>query len=60
MPPQWVSFWSLEVKDEFQRTFEACGGPKGGIIACGEIGPDVPIENIRAMYEAFLEFGTYQ
>ncbi|MCJ7520476.1 MAG: hypothetical protein MUO42_12510 [Anaerolineaceae bacterium] len=49
-----------EVKEEVQRTFEACGGPKGGIIACGEIGPDVPLENIRALYEAFLEFGTYQ
>ena len=49
-----------EVKDEVQRTFEACGGPKGGIIACGEIGPDVPLENIHAMYEAFLEYGTYQ
>jgi len=49
-----------EVKEEVQRTFEACGGPGGGIIACGEIGPDVPLENIRALYEAFLEFGTYQ
>lgn len=48
-----------EVKEEVQRTFEACGGPEGGIIACGEIGPDVPLENIQALYEAFLEFGTY-
>ncbi len=48
-----------EVKEEVQKTFEACGGRMGGIIACGEIGPDVPIKNIRAMYEAFLEFGTY-
>ncbi len=48
-----------EVKEEVHRTFEACGGPEGGIIACGEIAPDVPLENIRAMYEAFLEYGTY-
>ena len=48
-----------EVKEEVQRTFEACGGPSGGIIACGEIGPDVPLENIRALYEAFLDYGTY-
>jgi hypothetical protein len=43
------------VKEEVRRTFEACGSPAGGIIACGEIGPDVPLENIRAMYEAFRE-----
>jgi len=28
----------------------------GGIIACGEVGPDVPLENIRAMYEAFRDY----
>jgi uroporphyrinogen decarboxylase len=50
---------TAEVKEEVQRTFEACGSAQGGIIACGEIGPDVPLENIRAMYEAFREYGTY-
>jgi uroporphyrinogen decarboxylase len=49
-----------EVKEEVQRTFEACGGPDGGIIACGEIAPDVPLENVRAMYEAFLAYGTFK
>jgi uroporphyrinogen decarboxylase len=48
-----------EVKEEVQRTFEACGTARGGLIACGEIGPDVPLENIRAMYEAFREYGRY-
>jgi len=47
------------VKEEVHRTFEACGSSRGGIIACGEVGPDVPLENIRAMYEAFIEYGTY-
>jgi uroporphyrinogen decarboxylase len=47
-----------EVKEEVQRTFEACGTPAGGLIACGEITPDVPLENIRAMYEAFREYGA--
>jgi uroporphyrinogen decarboxylase len=46
-----------DVKEEVRRTFEACGTDRGGIIACGEIGPDVPLENIRAMYEAFRESG---
>jgi uroporphyrinogen decarboxylase len=47
------------VKEEVQRTFEACGTDRGGLIACGEIGPDVPLENIRTMYEAFREYGKY-
>jgi uroporphyrinogen decarboxylase len=49
-----------EVQEEVQRTFEACGTKDGGIIACGEVGPDVPFENIRAMYEAFRSYGNYQ
>jgi uroporphyrinogen decarboxylase len=48
-----------QVKEAVHRTFEACGTPAGGIIACGEVGPDVPLENIRAMYEAFREYGNY-
>jgi uroporphyrinogen decarboxylase len=48
-----------EVKEEVHRVFEVCGGPEGGIIACGEVAPDVPLENVRAMYEAFMEYGTY-
>ena len=48
-----------QVKEEVHRTFEACGTPDGGLVACGEIGPDVPLENIRAMYEAFREYGRY-
>ena len=48
-----------EVKEEVHRSFEACGTPSGGLIACGEIGPDVPIENIRALYAAFREYGDY-
>ncbi len=44
------------VKEEVHRTFEACGTMRGGLIACGEIGPDVPLQNARAMYEAFREY----
>ncbi|MBM3311959.1 MAG: hypothetical protein FJY80_10670, partial [Candidatus Aminicenantes bacterium] len=46
------------VSDEVQRTFEACGTAEGGLIACGEVGPDVPLENVRAMYEAFRRYGA--
>ena len=49
-----------EVKEQVQRVFEALGTPHGGIIACGEIGLDVPFENIKAMYEGFREYGTYK
>jgi len=46
------------VAEEVGRTFESCGTPDGGLIACGEVGPDVPLENVRAMYEAFRRYGT--
>ena len=45
-----------EVKPFVHHLFETLGTPNGGIIACGEVSEDVPIENIAAMYEAFLEF----
>jgi len=45
-----------EVKEYVFKLFHNLGTPDGGIIACGEISEDVPLENIRAMYEAFTEF----
>lgn len=45
-----------EVKDHIGRLFRALGSGKGGIIACGEIGRDTPLDNIKAMYETFMEF----
>ena len=48
-----------EIREEVQRTFEACGTGRGGLIACGEVGPDVPLANIRALYEAFRDCGRY-
>jgi uroporphyrinogen decarboxylase len=44
------------VKEYIFRLFHQLGTPDGGIIACGEISEDVPLENIKAMYEAFTEF----
>jgi len=44
------------VKEFICDLFHTLGTPEGGIIACGEISEDVPLENIRAMYEAFAEF----
>jgi len=45
-----------KLKEYIFRLFSDLGTPDGGIIACGEIGPDTPLENIRAMYEAFMTF----
>jgi hypothetical protein len=45
-----------EVKKYVFNLFRKLGTPNGGIIACGEISEDVPLENIQAMYEAFTEF----
>jgi uroporphyrinogen decarboxylase len=45
-----------EVKAYINDLFHDLGTREGGIIACGEISEDVPLDNIRAMYDAFLAF----
>ena len=45
-----------EVKEFIHRLFDTLGTAEGGIVACGEISEDVPLENIRAMYKAFVEY----
>jgi len=45
-----------EIKNYIFKLFHELGTPDGGIIACGEISEDVPLENISAMYEAFTQF----
>lgn len=47
------------VREHVRCTLEVLGGAEGGVIGHGEIGPDVPLENVRAMFQAFREFGTY-
>jgi hypothetical protein len=44
------------VRAHVRKVFEHLGTPAGGVIACGEIGPDTPLQNIRAMYEAFQHY----
>jgi len=48
-----------EIRAHVREVFEALGSYDGGLIGHGEIAPDVPMENIRAMLEAWREFGTY-
>jgi len=45
-----------EVRAHIREVFTHLGSAKGGIIACGEISPDTPLENIRVMYETFMSF----
>lgn len=45
-----------EVKRYIHELFETLGTADGGIVACGEVIEDVPLPNIAAMYEAFLEY----
>ncbi len=47
-----------EVKVHILDLVDHLGRPNGGIIACGEIGPDIPLENIKVMYETFMNL-TY-
>ena len=45
-----------QVREHIKTIFNSIGTKKGGIIACGEIGPDIPLENICAMYEVFMNY----
>jgi uroporphyrinogen decarboxylase len=46
-----------QVKEHVHAVFDALGTSEGGLIAFGEVGPDVPLENVRAMYAAFVAYG---
>jgi len=45
-----------EIKRYINDLFHTLGTVDGGIVANGDIDTDVPLENIEAMYGAFLEF----
>ena len=45
-----------EVRAHILDLFEHLGTKRGGIIACGEIGPDIPLENIKIMYDTFMNY----
>lgn len=49
-----------EVRDYVKKVIDLFGyGSNGGLICRGEVNIDVPMENIEAMYEAFLTYGEY-
>ena len=48
-----------QVEEAVKEAIEAFGSFNGGILLHGEVGPDVPFENIEALYRSFYEFGEY-
>lgn len=48
-----------EVRAAVKEALEAFATEDGGCMLHGEIGPDVPFENIEALYSAFYEYGAY-
>lgn len=48
-----------EVESHVKEIIALFGNFDGGLILHGEIGPDVPFENIQTMYWAFEKYGTY-
>ncbi len=48
-----------EIEDHVKEIIALFGNYDGGLILHGEIGPDVPFENIKVMYQAFEEYGNY-
>ena len=58
---QWVIPYGNpeEVEEAVKEAVVAFGSFNGGVILHGEVGQDVPLENIEALYSAFYEYGRY-
>ena len=48
-----------EIRENVRQVVELFHAPDGGLIGHGEIGPDVPLANARAMLSTFAEFGAW-
>jgi len=48
-----------QVREHVREVLGALMPFNGGVIAQGDIGPDVPLANVEAMYQAIEEFGRY-
>jgi len=48
-----------DIRAAVREAIEAFGNFNGGVMLHGEIGQDVPFENIEALYAAFYEYGEY-
>ena len=50
---------SEEIQQHVKEVISLFANYDGGLILHGEIGPDVPFENIQTMYQAFEQYGSY-
>ena len=48
-----------EIRAYVRKVLGLFGDYGGGIILHGEVGPEVPFENVRALYESYYELGHY-
>ena len=48
-----------EIRAYVKKVLKLVGGYNGGIILHGEVGPDVPLENVQALYSAYYDYGRY-
>jgi len=58
---QWViPFGSpADVVEAVKEAIVAFGSFNGGVLLHGEVGQEVPLENVEALYSAFYEYGEY-
>jgi len=58
---QWVIPYGTpeDVINAVKEAIAVFGSYNGGVILHGEVGQDVPFENIEALYSAFYEYGQY-
>ncbi|MFQ5808202.1 MAG: uroporphyrinogen decarboxylase family protein [Armatimonadota bacterium] len=58
---QWVIPYGspTDVVGAVKEAIAAFGSFNGGVLLHGEVGQEVPLENIQALYSAFYEYGSY-
>jgi len=49
-----------QVRDYIKRVIDLFALPEGGLVAFSQVDADMPLENVRAMYEAWRDFGAVQ
>lgn len=49
-----------EVRSHIAEIIDIFGLPEGGLVGRADIGPDVPLENAKAMLDALVEFGRLE
>lgn len=58
---QWVIPFGTpeQIREAVREAVAAFGRFNGGVMLHGEVGQDVPLENIEALWSAFYEYGAY-